>query len=481
MKWEPAWPREGTCLDNREHTSDQLRWSVVDLKKLEGQDMQKNGRDLIRRVVGLMRNFWVNLLAVALGVFIGIFAKNTAQLLVPVGKLYLALLAMTVIPIVFSAVTHSLGQLLRSGTAGSYIIRLGAVFSIAIIVGAGVGVLGGLIGGPGAGLASEQHGMLGKILLLAPDQGTSQSRHATGLMDFLSHMVPANVFRAFSQGESLAVVFVSILMGVALGVNRSQASQRLLEVVRGLYETFFRILDWALYALPFGLCCLVAGQIATLGTEYLVTLSKVIAIFYFCCAVMCIIYVSVIRLVTRRPIITIVKAFRDPLGLAFVASNSLVAMPLALQHLEDDLEQPHDVVELVVPLGIAMNRHAYPLLFGLMTVFVAQIYGHALTPYQLIQVCVAAAIAGMAAIGPAASVAPMLGLILSPLGLPTSLAVATLVETSSIVTPMVAMTHLFGSCATATLIGFRKPQPDSASSPVKARNGIEPSGDATRN
>jgi Na+/H+-dicarboxylate symporter len=149
------------------------------------------------------------------------------------------------------------------------------------------------------------------------------------------------------------------------------------------------------------------------------------------------------------------------LGLAFVVGNSLVAMPLALQRLEDDLEQPHDIVELVVPLGIAMNRHAYPLLFALMTIFVSQIYEHALTPYQLIQVSVAAAIAGMAAIGPAASVAPMLALILSPLGLPAGLAIATLVETSSIVTPMVAVTHLFGSCATATLIGLEKAQPGS--------------------
>ena len=196
------------------------------------------------------------------------------------------------------------------------------------------------------------------------------------------------------------MIFVSILMGISLGVNRSQASGHLLQVVRGLYETFFKILDWTLYALPFGLVCLVAGQIATLGTQYMISLSKVIGIFYLCCGVMCIAYVFVIRLVTGYPIVTILRAFRDPLTLAFVASNSLVAMPEALRHLEDDLGQPADVVELVVPLGIVMNRHAYPVLFALMTVFVAQIYNHPLTVSQVIQVSLAAALAGMAAIGP---------------------------------------------------------------------------------
>ncbi|MEJ2716711.1 MAG: cation:dicarboxylase symporter family transporter [Deltaproteobacteria bacterium] len=429
--------------------------------------MEKTNRDLGHRILSLLRNFWVNLLAVALGVIIGVFAKDTAQELVPIGNLYLKLLSMTVLPIVFSAIAHSLGQLLRSGTARNCIVRLVVVFSIAVLLGSITGTVGGLIGNPGGGLGGRQHDMLGKILLHSPDGATSQGDHATGVGDFVVGMVPRNIFKAFSEGKSLAVIFVSILMGIALGVNRSDPSGRLLEVVRGVYETFLKILNWALYALPFGLCCLVAGQIVMLGTQYLVTLSELVGIFYLCCGVMCAIYLLVIRLVTGRSTSTILKAFRDPLGLAFVASNSLVAMPMALQHLEDDLNQPRDVVELVVPLGLVMNRHAYPLLFALMAVFVSQIYHHPLSFAQLVQVSFAAALTGMAAIGPAASVAPMMGLILAPLGLPAGLAVATLVETSSIVTPMVAMMHLFGSSATATLIGAKGTATEyPASSPV---------------
>jgi Na+/H+-dicarboxylate symporter len=160
----------------------------------------------------------------------------------------------------------------------------------------------------------------------------------------------------------------------------------------------------------------------------------------------------------------ILNSLRDPLTIAFVGSNSLVAMPLALQRLEDDLGQSPDVVQFLVPLGVTMNRHAYPLLFALMTVFVAQTYNHPLDISQLVHVAFASALIGMAAIGPAASVAPLMAFMISPLGLPTELAVAVLVETTAIVTPIVAMTHLFGSCATATLIGsgLPKPHPDTS-------------------
>lgn len=417
--------------------------------------MEKQGRNLFHRFLGLLRNFWVNVLAVAIGVLIGITSKETATQLIPIGKLYLALLAMTVLPIVFSAITHSLGQLLRSGTAGTYLARLVIVFSLSVLLASAVGIVAGLIGDPGGNLSSSDRGVLGRLLLCAPLQSEHHAKHAQGFVDFLTGMVPENIFHAFTSGKSLAVIFVSILMGVALGLNRSQASDRLLEVVRGVYETFFSILNWALYALPLGLCCLMAGEIAEMGTDYLFTLCKVVGLFYLCCSVLCVIYLLVVRFVTGRSIIAIVRAFRDPLTLSFVAGNSLVAMPLAMRRLEDDLGQPHDLVELVVPLGLVMNRHAYPLLFALMAVFTAQVYGHALTVSHMIEVSLAAALTGMAAIGPAVSVAPMLAVVLAPLGLPVGLGIAALVETTSIVTPMVAMTHLLGSSAIATLVGAK--------------------------
>ncbi len=407
------------------------------------------------RVLRLLRNFWVNLFAVALGVLIGVTSKELATQLIPIGRLYMALLAMTILPIVFSAITHSLGQMLRSGTAARYLLRLVVVFSLSVLLASTVGIVGGLVGNPGGELSGSDHSLLGKLLLCVPVQSVHQAKQHPGFVDFVMGIVPENIFRAFTSGKSLAVIFVSILMGVSLGVNSSQASGRLLEVVRGVYETFFKILDWALYVLPLGLCCLMAGQIATVGMGYLVTLSKVVGLFYLCCGVLCVIYLLVIRLVTRESTIGILRALREPLTVAFVASNSLVAMPLMFRHLEDDLRQPHDLVELVVPLGLVINRHAYPLLFALMAVFTAQVYGHGLTVSHLIQVSLAAALTGMAAIGPAVSVAPMLGFVLSPLGLPVGLGIATLVETTSIVTPMVAMTHLFGSSAVATVVGAK--------------------------
>ena len=146
--------------------------------------MEKKQQGSAHRLLSLLRNFWVNLLAVVLGALIGVLSKETAQYLIPAGKLYLSLLTMTVLPIVFSAITHSLGQLFRSGMAGKYVLRLVVVFCISVFLSAGVGVLGGLIGNPGGGLDSDQHSALGKLLLSSPDGATYREPEAKGLARF---------------------------------------------------------------------------------------------------------------------------------------------------------------------------------------------------------------------------------------------------------------------------------------------------------
>jgi Na+/H+-dicarboxylate symporter len=403
-------------------------------------------------VLNILRSFWFNLFAIAVGILIGLLSPETGKSLRLFGQLYLSLLTMTVLPIVFSAITHGVGQLLRSGRFSKSVGYLIMIFVGWVLLGSLLGILAGTVGKAGTTLPASDLHALGSLLIHDPGSAVAAKGPASGLSGFLHQLIPRNVFQAFVGGRSLAVVFISILMGIALGTNLSQASERLLETVRGIYETFFKIMGWVLYGLPFGLCCLTAEQVATVGTSILLVLLKLIVLFYAGCVLLCLIYLVTMGLVTGRPVGKILSSLKDALLLSFVASNSMVAMPIAMQSLEDDMDQPYEVVQLVVPLAVAMNRHAYPLLFALVTVYVSQAYGHPLGIKGLIEVCIASAFVGMAAVGPAASVAPMAAVVIFSVGLPTQLGIVALVETTAVVTPMVAMTHLFGSCATATII-----------------------------
>lgn len=342
--------------------------------------------------------------------------------------------------------------MLRTGAFGKSLFYLVFIFLGWVTLGAALGIGAGMLAGAGPGLTHADLDALGKILITEHGGHGVEKTSPAGLSTFLRQVIPHNVFEAFADGRSLAVVFISILMGVALGTSRTQAGERLLETVRGIYETFFTIMGWALYGLPLGLCCITASQTALLGAGVFVTLLRLIVLFYAGCVVLCVLYLGAMRYVTGRTFRTLLTSLKGSLLLSFVASNSLVAMPIAMRSLVEELDQPAETVEMVAPLATAMNRHAYPLLFGLVTLYVASAYGVRLAPLDILVVCVASALVGMANVGPAASAAPMAAVILASVGLPTQLAATALVETTAIVTPMLAMTHLFGSCATASII-----------------------------
>ncbi len=400
----------------------------------------------------LLKNFWVIVLSCASGIVIGCVSKDAGEGMLPFGTHYLSLLGMTVTPIVFGALTTAVGRLLRQDTKQDLLRRIIPVFAIAALIAPSVGVTGAMISRPGVSLDKESRDTLGHLLLnMDLPQLRKDMEGASGLSRLVGEVIPANIFQAFSHDKKLAVVFVSLLMGVAIGVSNTDSSARLMEVLDAVYEIFVRILNWILYLLPFGLCALAAGLAANMGAGLLSAISRILIAFYMCCGFMWLLYMVTIRLATRKSFSYIIRSLREPLTLAFF-SNSLVAMPLTMKHLVEYMHQPEQIVKTVIPLGVTMNRHAYPILFAFMTVFTAQTLHMDLSYYDLAQIAVASGVVGMAAVGNTAVVAPLVAVVTDLQGLPPALAVIIMVECSGILNPMVKATNVFGCCAASTVI-----------------------------
>ncbi|MEW6350694.1 MAG: cation:dicarboxylase symporter family transporter [Thermodesulfobacteriota bacterium] len=412
-----------------------------------------NNPGRLSRALGLLKSFRVNLAAIGVGVLIGISYKELGLKLGPWGNLYLSLLKMTILPIIFSAITQSLGRMLRSGAATRYLPRAVAVFAVATMLAGVLGVASGLIGRPGQALNTSQgHVVLGKLLAEHGDRQSPEASGETKSESLLRRIIPSNVVRAFSEDDSLAVVFLSVLMGMALGINHSRPSTLLLETLQGLYETFSKILNWGLYGLPFGLCCLIANQTASIGVDLLLCLSVIIVQFLSVMLAVGVLYILLIRLCTGIAVGRLVSAMRDPLTLALVAQNSLLAMPMAIERLVKELGQPEDVAEFAVPLAVVLNRLGCVVLFAYVSTFVAQVYYEPLAVYQWGEIALSSGLVGAAAIGNMAVIAPMILSVLAPVGLPASLGIAVMVQTTTLFNPVVALVNLLGACALSTVI-----------------------------
>ncbi|MBN1913682.1 MAG: dicarboxylate/amino acid:cation symporter [Candidatus Omnitrophica bacterium] len=396
---------------------------------------------------------WAIFAGIFLGSFIGVKFSSLARNLIPLGEIFLALLQMCVIPILVTAVISSVARLITTGLTGRYIGRLVMIIVAGLVVASLVGLAFGFLGKPGLGLEESSRVTLGKLISQYEMESTGRTEEApTGLMGFFKRMVPANVFNAFTHGQTLSILFFCILFGIALGFVRTPSGKDALSVIEALYEAFQKLFGWIMYILPFGLFCLFAAQISQVGFTIFKALFKFVGLCYLGAVVLIIFYNCLIWWRKKGSFFKPLIALRETLVVAFGTSSSFAAIPSALRCLQNNLNVSKGTTNLVFPLGININPQGSVMYFALSTILIAQIYNVTFGFQAFVIALIGSILAGMAATGvPGAGALSILALILGPLGLPAQTAIILLIAIDPIMDPILTVINVHANCAATVL------------------------------
>lgn len=392
------------------------------------------------------------------GATIGIFDKELANTIFPFGLLFLRLLQMLVVPLLVTAVISGLGNLFISGMKKSQLIRLVAFLFFGLMIASFFGLLFGVLGQPGSGLKHEAKVTLGKTITLTENSASMEKQEAApepSMFSYVQAMIPENIFNSLGRGDTLAILFFSLLTGISLGMVNSEASETALVVVNAFYDVFLSIIGWMMYILPFGLTCLFAGQIAQVGMEIAWATVKLIQYIYISCIVTMIAYSMIIWWKMRHwyTYPESLVSLRQPLMVALATASSFATIPTALTALKNNLRVDEDVSDLIIPLGVTINPPASVLQFAISSIFIAQVYGTHLGFSELSMIFVGAILAGLASSSAPSIVAlSMITMILDPLGLPSSVAVILLLAIDPVLDPIVTALNVHANCALAVVV-----------------------------
>lgn len=399
---------------------------------------------------------WLVFFGVLSGAVIGIFDKELANQLHPAGTLYLRLLQMLVLPMLMTAVISGLGNLFVSGIKKNQLTRLIGFLFTGLIIASCIGLLFGVLGHPGNGLQHEAQVTLGKTINQSERNAVMETQaQPPSMFTYIQAMIPENIFSSLGKGDTLAILFFSILTGVSMGMVNTEASKTALVVVNAFYNIFLGIIGWMMHLLPFGLLCLFAGQIAHVGMDIVWATAKLIQYIYISCIATMIVYSLIIwwNLKHRLSYLDTLAGLRQPLVVALGTASSFATIPSALGALKDNLKVDENVSDLVIPLGMTINPPASVLQFAISSIFIAQIYGTALSFDQLIMVLVGAILAGLASSSAPSMVAlSMIAMILDPLGLPSSVAIILLIAIDPVVDPIITVLNVQANCALAVTL-----------------------------
>jgi len=186
---------------------------------------------------------------------------------------------------------------------------------------------------------------------------SAPSRVEVDQPNLLELYLPANIFYSLANNLVPAVVFFSILVGVALIQLEDKSS--ILPVFDGLTEAMARINSAMVKLTPYGIFAIAAAAAGTMTIEelsrvqvYLVTYISLALLITFW------IFPGLVSTVSGIPYREVLNSFRDALVTAFATGNQFVVLPQIAENAKQLLARHHaagkdteSAVDIIVPVS----------------------------------------------------------------------------------------------------------------------------------
>jgi aerobic C4-dicarboxylate transport protein len=314
----------------------------------------------------LWKSLYVQVLvAVALGVLVGWLWPGVGASLKPLGDGFIKLVKMIITPVIFLTVVTGIAGMRDLGAFGRIAAKAMGYFIVVSTLALAVGLLVANVVQPGAGLNVDP-----ATLDTSKVASYVSKAHDTTLTGFLLNMIPDTMFSAFTSGEILQVLLVSILFGIALAML-GERGDRLLDALRTVTAVVFRVVRILMYAAPVGAFGAMAFTIGQYGIGTLGNLAELIVTFYATALLFVLVVLGLIARAAGFSIFALIRYIKDELLLVLGTSSSESAMPLLIEKLEA-AGVPKPIVGLVVPAGYSFNLDGTNIYMSLAALFIAQ-------------------------------------------------------------------------------------------------------------
>ena len=332
------------------------------------------------------------LVAILIGILIGHFSPQTGLALKPLGDAFVALIRMMIAPVIFCVVVQGIASMTDLKKVGRVGIKALLYFEVVSTLALIVGILVAAFFHPGAGL---------NINLTSLDPKTAAAYASrvkeTGIIAFLLAIIPRTFIDAFSAGDVLQVLLVSVLSGFAVSLLGARGDSLTRGIVI-LSKVIFDIIRIIVRAAPLGALGGMAFTVASYGVASLSNLLKLIGTFYASSLIFIVIILGAIARFAGFSIFRFIAYIKDELLIVLGTSSSETVLPDMMQKLES-LGAPRSIVGLVFPTGYSFNTDGTNIYLTLATLFLAQATNTQLDFRQMVGILLFAMIASKGASG----------------------------------------------------------------------------------
>lgn len=322
---------------------------------------------------------FLTIVALVLGVILGLVFKGSTEYLAVFGTIYVKVISMMVIPLLMVSLIRSIYKM----------------ESIQALKSIGLKTFFWLL------FQTFLAGIVGLILAVATKLGTGSQ--LTAVTDFAEKEIPpfsqvitdlfsGNVFQSMAEGKVIPIVFFSIIVGIAVVAVRGDGRdvKAFSDFIDACHILIYQIVKVIIKLLPYAIIPLMANTLATSDSSVLKPLILVIILTFIGCFIHTFITGGLlIALVAKMNPIDYFKKILPAQIMAFTSRSSSGTLPLYVECLTKKVGVSENIANFVGSLGTSVGMAGcagvWPVILGVFALNATT--GSVSLPQAILMVC----------------------------------------------------------------------------------------------
>ena len=301
--------------------------------------------------------------------------QSAATVFSVIGSIWLAVLQLLTLPLAIALVLAAISSA-NARSVGGLTIKAMAFFALAMI-------LGGALTVPVAQAALQSYHVAPETVAALSASITVPAGAAAAAANpggWTVTILPPNLFQAAVEGQIFPLLLFAMVFALAVTRLSEESRLPLATTFRALADTMLTLVRWVLSVTPLGVLAL--GYVLALETG--ATLAGVLGVYLLLQP-----GVTLLWLLLLYPITALLgrvspgrfaRAVLPAQIIAATTRSSVASMPALVEGAQQQLALPETGTRFLIPLGVSLFRLSVAVQDAVKLVFLAHIYGVALSP-----------------------------------------------------------------------------------------------------
>ncbi len=339
------------------------------------------------------------------GVAVGAVFGHDAEILKPIGTIFIHAIKMLIVPLVFCSLVVGVTSMQDTTKMGRVGAKAMVLYLGTTAVAIGIGMALALVFTPGEGIAMTSGS--------AP-----VAKDAPELVQTLINLIPTNPVGALAAGNILQIIVFAVGLGIALNLCGEKA-EPVIKMFDGLAEGMYKLTEMVMKFAPYGVFGLMAWVAGKYGMELLLPLAKVIGVVYLGALIQIgLVYTGLVSVIGRLNPFRYLKGLINPAAVAFTTTSSSGTLPATIKASREIHGVSKGISSFVLPMGATINMDGTAIYQGVTALFIAQAFGIDLSGGDYLVIMLTATLASIGSAGVPGAGLIMLSLVLTSVGLP---------------------------------------------------------------